>query len=93
MPDRRVVPAEASRVAALIWDTPRLNKKHEALGPTPIAVRLAVPGYSLDDNEWQAGFRFPSVVGLDLIPERAEYQQDMADWDVENESENETDAK
>jgi hypothetical protein len=90
-PERRIAPTEVTRAAALIWDTPRLNKKHEALGPTPIAVRLALPGRSLDDNEWQAGFHLTSVVGFDLIPGRAEYQQDMVDWDVE--SENETNAR
>jgi len=91
-PARQVAAPDATRIAALIWDTPRLNKKHEAIGATPIAVRLARPGYSLDDNEWQGGFRlFPVVGGLDLIPARAEYQQDMADWDVEDE--NETDAR
>jgi hypothetical protein len=90
-PERRPVAADATRLAALIWDTPRLTKKHEALGPTPIAVRLALPGHALDDNQWQSGFLLPPVAGHDLIPDRAEYRHDMADWDVENE--NESDAQ
>ncbi|MBI2697045.1 hypothetical protein [Mycobacterium nebraskense] len=90
-PEPRPVATNTTRLAALIWDTPKFNKKHEALGPTPMAVRLALPGHSLDDNEWQSGFVVTSVARHDLIPERAVYQQDMADWDVENE--NETDAR
>jgi hypothetical protein len=75
------------RLAALIWDTPELNKKHKAVGPTPIVVRLAVLGHSLDDNEWESGFPLVSTAGgHDLIPEKAEYRHDMPDWDVESET-------
>jgi hypothetical protein len=76
-----------ARLAALIWDTPELNKKHKAIGPTPIVVRLAVPGHSLDDNEWESGFPLPSTAGgHDLIPGKTEYRHDMPDWDVESET-------
>jgi hypothetical protein len=75
------------RLAAMIWDAPELDKKHKAVGPTQIAVRLAVLGHSLDDNEWESGFRLaPTAGGQDLIPEKAEYRHDLPDWDVESES-------
>lgn len=75
------------RLAALIWDVPELDRKRNAVGPTPIAVRLAVLGHSLDDNDWESGFRLaPAVGGQDLIPEKAEYRHDMPDWDVDAES-------
>lgn len=78
---------DAPRLAALIWDTPELNKKRKAVSPTPIAVRLAAKGHTLDDNEWEAGFTLPPVVGAeDLIPGTVEYQHDMPDWDIEAES-------
>lgn len=77
------------RLAALIWDTPTLNKKHEATSTMPLAVRLARRGFALDDNEWESGFLFKANDTEDLIADRIEYQNDMPDWDVDTE----TDAK
>jgi len=85
--NERALGARVPRQAALIWDTPELDKKHKAMGPTPLAVRLAMPGYSLDDNEWESGFALVSTVGgNDLIPEKIEYRHDMSDWDIESEN-------
>jgi hypothetical protein len=74
------------RLAALIWDTPTLNDKHEATGPTPIAVRLAKQGFALDDNRWEASFKLQAAHQDDLIPERTQYSSDLPDWDVDDES-------
>lgn len=82
---------DAPRLAALIWDTPEFDDKREAASPMQVAVRLAKPGRALDDNEWEAGFQLPTASRDDLIPERIEYNQDMSDWDVEAEN-NENDA-
>jgi hypothetical protein len=85
--ERALAGTRIPRLAALIWDTPELNKKHKAIGPTPIVVRLSVPGHSLDDNEWESGFPLVSTAGgNDLIPDRTEYRHDMPDWDVESEN-------
>ncbi len=75
-----------TRLAALIWDTPKIGKKHRAIGPTPIAVRLCKPGHTLDENQWESGFQLDTSVRDELIPERATYQHDMPDWDVETET-------
>ncbi|NTY63943.1 hypothetical protein [Mycolicibacterium sphagni] len=81
---------DGTRLAALIWDTPKISNKHQAVGPTPIAVRLSRAGHTLDDNEWEAGFQLDAVTDHELIPDRATYQHDMPDWDVETETGTET---
>jgi hypothetical protein len=85
--EHKVGGTRVPRLAALIWDTPELNKEHKAIGPTPIVVRLAMPGHPLDDNEWESGFPLISTAGgNDLIPDKTEYRHDMPDWDVESET-------
>lgn len=79
-----------TRLAALIWDTPKISKTHRAVGPTPIAVRLSKRGHTLDDNQWESGFQLDTSVEHELIPERATYQHNMPDWDVETETGTET---
>jgi hypothetical protein len=82
--------SEDARLAALIWDTPKIGKKHKATGPTPIAVRLARAGHTLDDNKWESGFQLGASTVHELIPDRATYQHDMPDWDVESETDTAT---
>lgn len=82
--------SEHARLAALIWDTPKIGKRHKAVGPTPIAVRLARAGHTLDDNKWESGFQLDASTEQELIPDRATYQHDMPDWDVESETETAT---
>ncbi|OZC60797.1 hypothetical protein CH276_15760 [Rhodococcus sp. 06-470-2] len=82
--------SEDARLAALIWDTPKIDKKHKAAGPTPIAVRLARAGHTLDDNKWESGFQLDASTEHELIPDRATYRHDMPDWDVESETETAT---
>jgi hypothetical protein len=81
---------EDTRLAALIWDTPKIGKKHKAVGPTPIAVRLSKAGHTLDDNKWESGFQLGASTEHELIPDRATYQHDMPDWDVESETDTAT---
>lgn len=87
-PERKV--SQDARLAALIWDTPKFDKKHRAAGPTPIAVRLARAGHTLDDNKWESGFQLDASTEHELIPDRATYQHDMPDWDVESETDTAT---
>lgn len=79
-----------TRLAALIWDTPKIGKKHQAAGSTPIAVRLSRVGHTLDDNNWESGFQLDASTEHELIPDRATYQHDMPDWDVESETDTAT---
>ncbi|MBB3753755.1 hypothetical protein FHT44_006277 [Mycolicibacterium sp. BK634] len=81
---------EGTRLAALIWDTPKIGKKHKAVGPTPIAVRLSRAGYTLDDNKWESGFQLGANTDHELIADCATYQHDMPDWDVESETDTAT---
>jgi hypothetical protein len=83
-PDPKV--SDSTRLAALIWDTPKINKKHRAVGPTPIVVRLSKAGHTLDDNQWESGFQLNASTEHELIPDRATYQHNMPDWDVESET-------
>lgn len=83
----RPKPAADPRLAALIWDTPTLDDKHQATSPMVIAVRLAKQGFALDDNAWEKSFWLRPAHQDDLIPERAEYRPDMPDWDIDDNDE------
>lgn len=83
-PDLRPLtqPGRASRRAALIWDVPETNAKHEMTGPMLVAAKLARVGTCLDDNDWEGGFLLTPRVE-DLIPGTTTYNQDDPDWDVD----------
>lgn len=73
----------ATRRAALIWDVPRTNEHRTMIGAMPVVTKLARPGTLLDDNDWEDGFALVPTTTTDLIPSRAKYNPDDADWDVD----------
>ena len=75
--------AKSVRKAAIIWDVPQMDRKHQMVGPMPVVTKLARDGAALDDNDWEGGFSL-TPRNEDLIPTAATYSPDQEDWDVDS---------
>ncbi|MBE7196158.1 MAG: hypothetical protein INR66_27245 [Gordonia polyisoprenivorans] len=70
-----------TRKAALIWDVPALDKRHNMIGPMLVMAKVARDGSALDDNDWEGGFALVTRSGDDLLPPGPSYDPDKQDWD------------
>ncbi|QPK78311.1 hypothetical protein G7Y31_06895 [Corynebacterium lizhenjunii] len=66
---------------AFIWDLPPLDDNHEPLEPFPLGIKIAQPGYKLDENHWTASF--PLIEHSETYPTIAELDPNELDWDIE----------
>ncbi len=69
-------------LAACIWDLPRFDSKHRPMGLFPFVVKLAKPGTTLEQGEWEDSFRLHEE--SEVIPKSAEYDMDDLDWEVDS---------
>ncbi|MDO5670841.1 MAG: hypothetical protein Q4G50_12685 [Corynebacterium sp.] len=78
-------PDTQSRQIACIWDLPRLDESHEAIGAFPFIIRIAKQNTLLGQGHWDGGFPLIPVDGI--MPSTAEFDMDSPDWDVDDDEE------
>ncbi|AIU29546.1 Hypothetical protein Cul210931_0177 [Corynebacterium ulcerans] len=76
---------EMHRQIALVWDLPKLDENHIATEAFPFAVKIAKPGYKIDECEWESGFSLVEI--SEVFPTTAEIDPDAPDWDIESDNE------
>lgn len=70
---------------ALVWDLPPLDDNHKALEPFPLWIKIAKPGYKLDEHHWDQSFQLLEV--SETYPKIAELNPEELDWDIESDDE------
>lgn len=82
---QRAFRAELPTQIAFLWDLPRLDENHEAEEPFPFGIKIAKPGYKLDEGNWAGSFRLVEV--SETYPKTAELDPNELDWEIEDEDE------